>query len=155
VILRIGIPEILLASAGLILVVALVVWAVRHTRRKSPEELERARRLEVNRRGRLVTGQVFDFVEPPPGKDHPCLITYNYQVAGVAYESSQDISALPNVVKVARRAAGQSVNLKYDPKRPTNSILACEQWSGIPELGGANKKDEPLPAASDGKVGRP
>ena len=83
------------------------------------------------------------------------MITYNYQVAGVAYESSQDISALPNVVKVARRAAGQSVNLKYDPKRPTNSILACEQWSGIPELGGANKKDEPLPAASDGKVGRP
>ncbi len=149
---RIGIMEILLALGGLALLVTLVTWAIRRARRKTPEELERARRLEVNRRGRLVTGQILDFVEPPPGKPGARLITYKYQVGGVAYEAAQDISALPNIVSVARRAAGQFVNLKYDPKRPTNTILACEQWSGVPELNGGEKSREPRLPASDGKL---
>jgi uncharacterized protein DUF3592 len=146
---RIGIPEILFVAAGLILVAALIAWAIRHWRRKSPEELERIRRLEVNRRGRLVTGQILDFVEPPPGKPGPRLITYKYQVAGVAYEAAQDLSALPNVVTLARRATGQYVNFKYDPQRPTNSILACEEWSGVPELAGRAKPSEEQLRASD------
>jgi uncharacterized protein DUF3592 len=149
---HIGIPEILLAAAGLMLVAALTAWAFRHWRRKSPDELERLRRLEVNRRGRLVTGQILDFVEPPPGKPGPRLITYKYQVAGVAYEAAQDVSALPNVVKVARLATGQFVNFKYDPQRPTNSILACEEWSGVPELKGAAKPSEERLRGSDKKV---
>jgi hypothetical protein len=143
----IGIPEILLVAAGLILIAAPIAWAVRRWRRKSPEELERMRRLEVNRRGRLVTGQILDFVEPPPGKPGPRLITYKYQVAGVVYEAAQDLSALPNVVTVARRATGLFVNFKYDPQRPTDSILACEAWSGVPELkSSAKPSEEPLRA---------
>jgi uncharacterized protein DUF3592 len=136
---RIAAPETLLATAAVALAGALTVVMVRRWRWKSPEELERLRRLEVHRRGRLVTGEILDFFEPPPGKAGTRLITYKYKVGGVAYEAAQDISALPGVVKVARRAAGQSVNLKYDPRRPTNSILACEEWSGVPELDGAGK----------------
>lgn len=149
VISRIGIPEILFTSAGLVLVAALGAWAVRNWRRKSPEELERLRRLEVNRRGRLVTGQILDFVEPPPGKPGPRLITYKYQVGGVAYEAAQDLSALPNVVTLARRATGQYVNFKYDPQRPTNSILACEEWSGVPEVGSPAQSSPERLRASD------
>ena len=142
-----GAPEILLAAA-LALASALTVVLVRRRRRKSPDELERLRRLDVNRHGRLATGQILDFVEPPPGKAGPRLMTYKYNVGGVGYEAAQDISALPGVVKVARRAAGQVVNLKYDPRRPTNSILACEEWSGIPVLDSAGERHQaPLSAA--------
>src|SRR5437879_13835581 len=69
-----GAPEILLAAA-LALASALTVVLVRRRRRKSPDELERLRRLDVNRHGRLATGQILDFVEPPPGKAGPRLMT--------------------------------------------------------------------------------
>lgn len=140
-------PEILLAAAALALASALAVVLVRRWRRKSPEELERLRRLDVHRRGRLVTGQILDFVEPLPGQAGARLMTYKYNVRGVVYEAAQDISALPGVVKVARRSGGQVV-IKYDPRRPTNSILACEEWSGIPALDSADERPKaPLSAA--------
>ena len=144
---RIGAPQILLAAA-LVLASALAVFLVRRWRRKSPEELERLRRLDVHKRGRLGTGQILDFVEPPPGQAGPRLMKFRYEVRGVGYEAAQDISALPGVVEAARRAAGQVV-IKYDPRRPTNSILACEEWSGIPVLDSAGERPEAPPSAAD------
>jgi len=144
---RIGAPQILLAAA-LVLASALAVFLVRRWRRKSPEELERLRRLDVHRRGRMGTGQILEFVEPPPGQAGPRLMKYKYDVRGVGYEAAQDISALPGVFEAARRAAGQIV-IMYDPRRPTNSILACEEWSGIPELDSAGERPEAPPSAAD------
>ena len=132
-ILRLGLE---LAGAGA--ATTLSVWGIVHlvrSRRKSPEELERLRRLEVNRRGRLVRGQILDLIEPDAARK---LLLYQYEVAGVSYEVAQDISALPAVAPHAHGLPGQNVSVKYDPKRPTNSIIACEEWTGIQSSQGAS-----------------
>ena len=126
-----------LALAGAAAAAGLGAWllaSLKRWRRKSPEEIERERRLDVNRRGRIAVGHVVDLVEsdgtPAPGR----LIVYTYEVAGVTYEAAQDISALPQVAAAAHGLAGQTVSVKYDPRRPANSIIACEQWCGISEI---------------------
>jgi hypothetical protein len=115
----------------------LAAWAwagIQSRRRRSPAELERLRRLEVHRRGRIAAGRVVDLVEPNPPQPTARLILYKYEVAGVTYEAAQDVSALPEVVGRLRCLAGQSASIKYDPQKPTNSIIACEEWCGIKEI---------------------
>ena len=34
---------------------------------------------------------------------------------------------------LARRRVGRTVSLRYSTRVPTNSIVACEEWSGVPE----------------------
>lgn len=107
--------------------------ALRRWRPKSLEELERLRRLDVNRRGRIASAQVLDWLEGE-APHATRLVLYKYEVAAVTYEAAQDVSAFPEIASVARRLAGQTVSIKYDPKRPTNSIFACEDWCGIKEI---------------------
>ena len=59
------------------------------------------------------------------------LVSYSYEVAGVTYEAAQDVTALPGIAAMARFLPGQTASVKYDPKRPANSIIACEEWSGL------------------------
>lgn len=100
-------------------------------RARSPEEIERRRRLDVNRRGRITGGRVVELLDAENGAAG-CLVVYRYEIAGVVYEVSQDVSALPGLNSMAARLGDQIVSVKYDPKSPTNSIIACEDWSGIP-----------------------
>ncbi len=116
-----------------VFVTALVLVVARRWRRKTPEEIERERRLDVNRRGRITHGEIINFVEPEPSKPGPRLIVYKYDVTGATYEASQDVSALPEIAAVARRLAGRSTSVKYDPRLTTNSIVVCEEWSGLPD----------------------
>jgi hypothetical protein len=111
------------------------VWrTVRRWRRKSPDEIERLRRLEVNACGRIGWGRILELAEPvAQGPARPTLL-YEYEVAGVTYEAAQNVTALPEVAAAAPFLPGQTANVKYDPKQPTNSILACEDWCGIPGL---------------------
>ncbi len=130
-----------------------VVIRIVRGRRKSPAELERLRRLELHRRGRIISGQIVDLIEPQPAKRGARLVVYKYEVAGVTYEASQDISALPNVISTVRRATGQTVSLKYEPRRPANSILVCEEWSGLPEIGPTSDLKEQSIQAGQETVG--
>jgi hypothetical protein len=100
-------------------------------RRKDPAELERLRRLDINKRGRISAGRILDLVEPETAGSKPRLVVYSYEVAGVTYEAAQDVTALPEVSAMAHFLAGQIASVKYDPKRPANSIIACEEWSGL------------------------
>jgi hypothetical protein len=100
-------------------------------RRKDPAELERLRRLDINRRGRICAGRIVDLVQAEMSKSKPRLVVYSYEVAGVTYEASQDVTALPEIAARAQFLAGQTASVKYDPKRPANSIIACEEWSGL------------------------
>ena len=115
--------------------VGMWAWrALQRRRRKDPAEIERIRRLGVNACGRIVPGRVLELMEAfsdgPPG---PVLL-YQYEVAGVLYQAAQDVSALPVVADSAPFLPGQTTSVKYDPKQPTNSILACEDWCGVPDL---------------------
>jgi hypothetical protein len=109
-------------------------WA--RWRQKDPNEMERLRRLDVNRRGRITTAEIVDLLEPESAgvaaaNSRPLMVIYKYQVAGVTYEVSQDVSALPAALSATRSLASQTASIKYDPKAPTNSIIACEGWNGI------------------------
>ena len=100
-------------------------------RRKDPAELERLRRLDVNKRGRISVGRVVDLLEAETAGLRSSLLIYSYEVAGVTYEAAQDVTTLPEFAAVARFLSGRTASVKYDPKRPANSIIACEEWSGL------------------------
>jgi len=131
--------EILMLAVALTLlsgVVTVIRSAVRRARRKDPDEIERRRRMELHRRGRITAAEIIDLVEPESGipdarARRPLMIVYKYEVAGVTYEVSQDISALSPVVRSVCLTGSQTASVKYDPKAPTNSIVLCEEWSGI------------------------
>lgn len=124
-------PFILMGAAAVVLGGALSLILIARLRRKTPEELERLRRLAINRIGRVTYGQIVDWIEPPPGKKGARLVVFKYEVAGVKYDAAQDVSALPTVVVRVRESIGQQARLKYDVDRPGNSIIACEEWSGL------------------------
>jgi hypothetical protein len=107
---------------------------VRRWRRNSPDEIERLRRLEVNACGRIGVGRIVELAEPLADGPAGPILLYDYEVAGVTYEAAQDLSALPEIAAAAPFLPGQTTSVKYDPKQPTNSILACETWCGVPDL---------------------
>ncbi len=124
-----------LAAAGT--AAALGAWALAHLgrlRRRNPEETERLRRLELNRRGRIAGGNVVELIDAT--RESPArLIVYKYEVGGVSYEAAQDVSTLPEVFSLAQGLDGQTASVKYDPRQPTNSIIACEEWCGVRNTG--------------------
>jgi hypothetical protein len=126
-----------IAVAGTAAIAFAGAWAwksVRRWRRKSPDEIERLRQLGVNACGRIIPGRIVGLAEPvADGPIRPILL-YEYEVAGVTYEVAQDVSRLPEIAAAAPFLPGQTTSVKYDPKQPTNSILACEAWCGIPDL---------------------
>jgi hypothetical protein len=106
-------------AAGL---VALAVWIAvkRHT---TPEKREKRRRLRLHTTGRLgdaLVGEVGDN-----------LLYYAYSLRGVQYTASQDVTALRDrLPEDLSRLIGTS-GMKYDSNNPGNSILLCEEWSGL------------------------
>ena len=103
-------------------------------RRKDPAELERLRRLDVNRRGRISSGRIGDLLEGESAGLKSWLVVYSYEVAGVSYEAAQDLTTLPEVAAIALFLSGSTASVKYDPERPANSIVACEEWSGLGDV---------------------
>ena len=118
--------------ATAVVLLASGVWLGWKSRRVDPAELERRRRLRINRVGRIVEGRVVELRDEPPGRDGTgCLLVYNYEVRGVEYQAAQDVSFLQQQIDLRRAASGQAASVKYDPQNPTNSIILCEEWSGI------------------------
>ncbi len=124
---------VFLTIGGALALVGAGVWAVwERGRPKDPKEIERLRRQDLNRRGRIGAAHILDVVDTEPGKPATRLLVYAYEVAGVTYEVAQDITALPAVAAAAPQLLGQVASIKYDPQRPTNSIIASEGWCGVP-----------------------
>ena len=114
-------------------VAAIALWLVLR-KRPSEEEIEHARRLFLVQSGRLVDGMLLDVyhVDAKDGRTLTMLL-FNYRIAGVDYECSQDISALREVVAVAEVRAGFPCTVRYQPGNPHNSIVVAESWSGLRE----------------------
>ena len=122
---------LLLAAGGVVLASgSAAVWLVRH--RKSPEERERERRAALNAIGRLTDGTVLDVTEiEDPQLGAQQLVIYSYDVAGVQYECSQDVTHLRQFVDLHSCRLGLPASVKYDPHNPSNSIVTSETWSGL------------------------
>jgi hypothetical protein len=111
-------------------------------RSADPDEIERQRRAYLNQVGRIVEGQITDFVEVAESaleekKGRPTingprkLVYYSYSISGVSYETAQDITTLAGHAGMDRVIAGLSASVKYDPSNPSNSILIADDWSGL------------------------
>lgn len=110
--------------------VAAAVFVVLRIRRQ-PKDKEKLRRFEVNTNGRLGDATITDISED--------VIFYEYSVAGLTYTASQDISQLREMIPAdSHRLIGRPASLKYSSQNPANSILVCEEWSGL-RLGPANQ----------------
>jgi len=125
-----------LAALAVVLLVA-GFWLLLH-KGPTPEERERARREFLSHSGRLVDGMLLDICEveaPATKKDEPSrtltLLVYKCRIGGVDYESSQDITDMPDVVDVAEVRAGFPCSVRYQPGNPQNSIVVAEEWSGL------------------------
>lgn len=107
------------------LAVALLAFAVVVALRvhSTPEKREQKRRSQIHRRGRLGDAMITEATED--------ILYYTYSVHGVQYAASQDISALRTRLPAAPERLIGLASLKYIPGNPANSILICEEWSGL------------------------
>lgn len=106
-------------AAVLIALAILIVLRVRG----SPEKREQKRRLAVHRQGRLGDALITEATGDT--------LYYSYSIRGVQYTASQDITALRGRLPAEPERLIGVASLKYSPRNPANSILVCEEWSGI------------------------
>jgi hypothetical protein len=101
-------------------------------KKKTPADREYERRMWITQRGRITDGNVMDVHEPDPNGNEPIqLLIYTYDVAGVTYEASQDVTYLRQFIDVHSCRLGLPTSIKYDPQNPGNSIVISEEWSGL------------------------
>src|SRR5579864_8361594 len=101
---------------------ALAAWIVLRTR-GTPEKRERQRRLAVHHQGRIGDAMINEVTADA--------LYYSYSVGGVQYEASQDITALRHLLPAEPERLIGSSGMKYASNNPANSILICEEWSGL------------------------
>lgn len=120
--------------------------------RLTPEEVERRRRLHLNRIGRVTEARIIEILGDEASNDTGCdnvninntgdddseeapntihMLSYCYTIRGVEYETVQDVRFRQQQIDLSRVAAGQPASVKYDRQNPANSILLCEDWSGL------------------------
>jgi hypothetical protein len=113
---------IVIGAVSLSVVAAGVLIALRV--RRKPKDKEKLRRLEVNANSRLGDATITDITDDA--------IIYEYSVGGLTYTASQDISQLREMIPAeSHRLIGRPASLKYSSQNPANSILLCEEWSGL------------------------
>jgi len=119
-----------LIGAGALAAVGVLVWS--RGRRKDPEARERERRQWLNMTGRIIDGTVTDVQEIQHNGVGPIqLLFYRYEIAGVQYEASQDVTRLRQFIDVHSCRLGLPASIKYDPRNPGNSIVISEGWTGL------------------------
>ncbi len=117
-------------AAGTI-AVGVGVWHWIRTHRITPEQRERMRRERLSKIGRICDGTVIDIREfSQNGSGVQRLLVYQYDVSGVTYEASQDITQLHNL-DVLEGKLGVASSVRYDPHNPGNSIVISEWWTGL------------------------
>jgi hypothetical protein len=123
------VTSLVIAGTTTLAAVALTFWL--RSRRKTPEEYERERRLRISTAGRITDGTVLDAQEMSVNEKTAQLVIYRYDVGGVSYEASQDITHLRQFVDLHTCRIGLPTSVKYDPQNPGNSIVIAEGWVGL------------------------
>jgi hypothetical protein len=142
-----------LGAAAVLVAVGAAVLREVFKKPEDPENEEKRRRSQLNQVGRIVEGLVVEVVESQEGTpaepSRPMLsrkqtavtevrpnglrrlVRYSYSIAGVTYETAQDVTGLEERLCLERIASGQPASVKYDPSNPSNSILVADDWSGL------------------------
>ena len=107
-------------------------YALLRRKPKTPDDLERERRVWLNTIGRITDGTVIDVQEiEPNGQRSATMLIYQYDVAGVSYEASQDVTYLRQWINLHSCRLGVPTSVKYDSRNPGNSMVISEGWVGL------------------------
>lgn len=120
----------LIATGGIALLGA---YALLRHKPKTANDLERERRAWLESTGRITDGTVIDVQELAPAKTYHAaiMLIYKYDVAGVSYECSQDVTYLRQWINLHSCRLGLHTSVKYDPQNPGNSLVVSENWMGL------------------------
>jgi hypothetical protein len=130
-------PQVYGTAAALALGAGAILYLV-FRKRPDADELERRRRESLVLTGRIIDGTVLDtsdLSEEDSGrKGGMRLIMYKYEVSGVVYECSQDVSTLGDYLDIHAMRLDYPCSVRYNPHQPANSIVVAETWSGLRDL---------------------
>lgn len=123
-----GLYALLLGGTGFVMVAAYLL----RRKPKTAEDIERERRGFLDHVGRITDGTVID-VQELALSDHrsATMLIYQYDVAGVSYEASQDVTYLRQWINLHSCRLGLPTSVKYDPQNPGNSLVVSESWMGL------------------------
>ena len=101
-------------------------------KRKSTDDIERERRDMLGQIGRITDGTVID-VQEVTANGHPAatMLIFQYDVGGVSYEASQDVTHLRQWINLHSCRLGVPTSVRYDPHNPGNSMVVSEKWNGL------------------------
>jgi hypothetical protein len=117
-----GALEVTILAALAIVLIAAGIWLFLNSRQTAAER-ERRRRMIINRTGRMGDATIIDVRE--------CILFYSYEIRGVAYTTSQDASEFKHQLPLETSNLIGPAGIKYSSKNPANSIVICEEWSGL------------------------
>jgi len=101
-------------------------------KKKTAAEVEKERREWLNQIGRITDGTVIDVQEVVPNGHPPAtMLIFQYDVGGVSYEASQDVTHLRQWINLHSCRLGLPTSVRYDPHNPGNSIVVSEKWIGL------------------------
>jgi len=115
-----------IAYVSAVLALGAGIWVLvllRRRKRKTPEELEALRRTWLSENGKLGGGEIVEVQD--------LQISYLYDVRGITYNTSQDVTVLQHRLPDDRWSIVGAVGVKYDPRNPANSIVISESWTGL------------------------
>ena len=127
--------QIVSVTAGVIAAAGAGLWLLTR-KRPTADELELERRQMLVNYGRIVDGMLLDGFQVPAEDAHGAetmrdMLLYQYEISGVVYECSQDITALAAIVDPGKVKIGMPCSIRYQPGSPENSLLVAERWSGL------------------------
>src|SRR6266852_4286955 len=105
-------------AAGL-LGAAVAAFVVFGRKKKTLAEIERERRDWLVQVGRITDGTVIDVQEVVPN-GHPAatMLIFQYDVGGVSYEASQDVTHLRQWINLPSCRLGLPTSVRYAPHKP-------------------------------------
>jgi hypothetical protein len=119
---------IAVGSVGL----AMAGYAMLRRKPKDADQMELERRTWLNTVGRITDGTVIDVQEITTALNRPAtMLIYQYDVAGVSYEASQDVTYLRQWINLHSCRLGVPTSVKYDSRNPGNSMVIAEGWVGL------------------------
>jgi hypothetical protein len=113
------------------------MYALMRRKPKTADDLERERRAWLEGTGRITDGTVIDVQELSASENRAenrrdaVMLIYKYDVAGVSYECSQDVTYLRHWINLHSCRLGLHTSVKYDPQNPGNSLVVSENWMGL------------------------
>jgi hypothetical protein len=117
---------------AILLAVVLAWYAIFGRKKKTADEIERERRDWLIQVGRITDGMVIDVQElASNGRSAATMLIFQYDVGGVSYEASQDVTYLRQWVNLHSCRLGLPTSVRYDPQNPGNSIVVSEKWMGL------------------------